>query len=171
MDPSDIEQRVLAAVEATGEPFDVIEVDPRLADTAEFCAHYGFPLETSANCILVASRDETPVVAACLVLAPTRLDVNRRVRRLLGVRRLSFAPPDLTLEVTGMLIGGVTPFALPRTQPSDPDRSLPLWIDERVRAHDRVIVGGGSRSIKLSVTPTALEAVGGEFVTDLATDG
>jgi prolyl-tRNA editing enzyme YbaK/EbsC (Cys-tRNA(Pro) deacylase) len=156
----DIEHRVLAAAEATGEPFDVIEIDPALADTAAFCEHYGFALETSANCILVASRDDPPVLAACLVLATTRLDVNKRVRKRLGVRKCSFAPAELTREATGMEIGGVTPFGLP----SD----LPLWIDARIRGLDRVIVGGGSRALKLHVPPSALTAVGGEFVTDLA---
>lgn len=159
-DPRAVERLVLAAVEATGEPFDVIDVDPALADTAAFCEHYGHPLATSGNCILVASKDQPPAVAACLALATTRLDVNKRVRKLLGVRKLSFAPADLTRELTGMEIGGVTPFGLPR--------GLPTWVDDRIRHLDRVIVGGGSRSIKLSVTPGALAAVGAEFVEDLA---
>ncbi|MEX0592941.1 MAG: YbaK/EbsC family protein [Nitriliruptoraceae bacterium] len=157
-----IEQQVLAAVSATGQPFDVIDVDPSLADTAEFCAHYGYPLNTSGNCILVASRDDEPVMAACLALATTKLDVNKRVRKLLGVRKLSFAPADLTKRVTGMEIGGVTPFSLPT--------ELPIWVDARIADLDRVIVGGGSRSIKLSVPPSALSAIGADFIDDLAVD-
>lgn len=154
------EAQVLRAVEATGEPFEVIEIDPDLADTAAFCERYGYPLETSGNCILVASRDDPPVMAACLALATTKLDVNKRVRKRLGVRKLSFAPAELTREVTGMEIGGVTPFGLPN--------DLPLWIDARIADLDRVIVGGGSRRLKLEVAPAALSAVGGEFVDDLA---
>lgn len=159
---SPLEQQVLAAVDATGLAYDIIDVDPSLADTAEFCAHYGYPLETSGNCILVASKDDEPVMAACLALATTKLDVNKRVRKLLGVRKLSFAPPELTREVTGMEIGGVTPFALPG--------HLPIWVDARIADLERVIVGGGSRSIKLSVPPAALTATGAEFVDDLAVD-
>ncbi|MEX0868391.1 MAG: YbaK/EbsC family protein [Nitriliruptoraceae bacterium] len=157
-----IEQRVLAAVSATGQPYEVIDIDPALADTAEFCAHYGYPLDTSGNCILVASRDDNPVMAACVALATTKLDVNKRVRKLLGVRKLSFAPAELTEQVTGMTIGGVTPFALPG--------DMPLWVDTRIASLDHVIVGGGSRAKKLSVPPAALEAVGGEFVDGLAVD-
>jgi prolyl-tRNA editing enzyme YbaK/EbsC (Cys-tRNA(Pro) deacylase) len=159
-DPRAIEATVLAAVEATGEPYDVIEIDPSLADTAAFCARYGFPLDASGNCIVVASKDDPPVLVACLALATTKLDVNQRVRRRLGVRKASFAPPELTRAATGMEIGGVTPFGLPA--------DLPLWVDQRIADLDRVIVGGGSRSLKLSVTPAALAAIGGEFVPDLA---
>ena len=107
-DVDPIAARALAAVTATGEPFDVVTIDPAFADTAAFCEHYGYGLDISANCLLVASRDEPPALAACLVLATTRLDVNRVVRKLMGVRKLSFAPAELTLERTGMQLGGVT---------------------------------------------------------------
>ena len=155
-----IAARALAAVEATGLPHEVVEIDPALADTAEFCAAYGYALEDSVNCLLVASRDDDPVVAACLVLATTRLDVNRTVRRLLGVKRLSFAPPELTLARTGMELGGVTPFGL--------DPAIPLYADARIADRIRVIVGGGSRAVKLLVPPAALVAVGAVLVPDLA---
>lgn len=156
------ERAVLDAVAATGADHEILEIDPDLADTAAFCEAYGYDPATSGNCILVASRDEPPVVAACVVLATTKLDVNKRVRKLLGVRKLSFASADLTREVTGMEIGGVTPFALPA--------GLPLYVDARIAALDRVLVGGGSRRLKLDVAPAALTAVGGEFVEDLAVD-
>jgi len=127
----------------------MIDCDPELADTAAFCAHYGYPMEQSANTIMVASRRPEGHHAACVVLAVDRLDVNKRVRRLLGVQRLSFAPPEVTAEVTGMLMGGVTPFALPP--------SLPLWIDSWVMELPWVILGGGSRSLKIRVSPHILE--------------
>jgi len=161
VEPADAtEAAVLAAVAATGEPYEVVEIDPALADTAAFCAHYGFPLEASGNCIVVASKDDPPVLASCVALATTKLDVNKRVRRLLGVRKLSFAPAELTREATGMEIGGVTPFGLPG--------SLPLYLDARLGTLDRVVVGGGSRRLKLAVAPAALVAIGGELVEDLA---
>ncbi len=157
-----IAARALAAVAGTGAPYDIVTIDPALADTAAFCEHYGYRLDESANCLLVASRDEPPVVAACMVLATTRLDVNRTVRRLLGVRRLSFAPAELTLERTGMQLGGVTPFGL--------DPTIPLSVDARIMDRERVIVGGGSRSVKLLVAPSALTAIGGQVVEGLANE-
>jgi prolyl-tRNA editing enzyme YbaK/EbsC (Cys-tRNA(Pro) deacylase) len=161
---SDIERLVLEHLDETAAgQHEIIEIDPALADTAEFCAAYGYAPEESANCIVVASRDDEPVVAAALVLATTRLDVNKRLRKLLGVRKLSFAPAELTRELTGMEIGGVTPFALPD--------DLPLYVDTRVMAHDRVIVGGGSRRLKVHVAPsTFLARPRTEVVEDLARD-
>lgn len=159
-DDRSVEHRVLAALDAAGIDHATMEVDPALADTADFCANYGVAPEDSANCIVVASRDEPPRLAACVVLATHRLDVNRTVRKRLGARKASFASAELTRQVTGMTMGGVTPFGLPD--------DLPLWVDEAVMARDEVIVGGGSRSLKLRVAPSALLAVGGEVVPDLA---
>jgi prolyl-tRNA editing enzyme YbaK/EbsC (Cys-tRNA(Pro) deacylase) len=164
VDDDEIEQRVRAAVD--GLPgVDVVDCDPALADTAEFCAAYGYELDDSANAIVVIGRqrnpDVPPVYAACVVLASTRLDVNRVVRTRLGVRKASFAPPEVTSELTGMTMGGVTPFALP------PD--LPLWIDERVMQRQRVVVGGGRRRAKVVGPPAMLLSIpGAEVVPDLA---
>jgi prolyl-tRNA editing enzyme YbaK/EbsC (Cys-tRNA(Pro) deacylase) len=84
----------------------------------------------------------------CLVLAGSRLDVNRTVRKRLGVRRASFASAGETVDLTGMEIGGVTPFGT--TTP------LPLWIDSQVMDCRRVILGGGGRDRKLLVPPATL---------------
>lgn len=152
---------VLDAAAATGHPFEIVPCDPDLADTAAFCATYGYGLDQSANAIVVVGKGEPRVYAACLVLATTRLDVNGTVRRRLGVKKASFAGADETAEMTGMQIGGVTPYGLPD--------GLPLWIDARIMDVPRVIVGGGSRDRKLLVPPGSLAALpGAEVVDDLA---
>lgn len=153
-----IEFRVRAEVAASGFEYELIDCDPELADTAAFCDHYGYPMEQSANTIMVSSRRPEGLHAACVVLAVDRLDVNKRVRKLLGAQRLSFAPPEVTAEVTGMIMGGVTPFALPAT--------LPLWVDQRVMEHPWVILGGGSRSLKIKVSPAILEQLPNAEVVD-----
>jgi prolyl-tRNA editing enzyme YbaK/EbsC (Cys-tRNA(Pro) deacylase) len=142
---------VLAAVAATGLPYEVVACDPDLADTAAFCAAYGFDLDRSANAIVVVGKSDPRVYVACLVLATTRLDVNGVVRKRLGVKKASFASGDETVELTGMQIGGVTPFGLPP--------GLPMWIDARIMDAPEVIVGGGSRDRKLLVPPAALAAL------------
>lgn len=141
----EIEQRVRDALAALGADHTEMPCDPDLADTAAFCEAYGVAPEDSANCILVASRKPEGELALCMVLAPNRLDVNNTVRRLMGVRKLSFASAEITADATGMLIGGVTPFGV-----SD---EIPLYIDSRVMEREKVIVGGGSRSLKINVDP------------------
>ena len=139
-------QRTLAA---SATPYELFPCDPALADTAAFCAAYGFDPADSANTIVIAGKAEPRRYAACVVLAPHRLDVNRVVRVLLGTRRASFAAADETRALTGMEIGGVTPFGLP------PD--LPLWVDARVMTRARIVLGGGSRSWKVIAPPHSAE--------------
>ena len=96
----------------------------------------------------------------CVVLANTRLDVNKVVRKRLGTRKASFAGAEDTKALTGMEIGGVTPIGLPD--------GLPLLVDARVMARERIILGGGGRDRKVHAPPTLLTALGAEVVEDLA---
>ena len=140
---------------------DVIDCDPALADTTQFCAAYGYAMADSANAIVVIGKSNPPVFAICLVLATTRLDVNRAVRKRLGTKKASFASPDDTASLTGMAIGGVTPFAAPP--------GLPIWVDAAVMGREQIVVGGGSRSCKVVGPPAMLlELDGVDIVPDLA---
>ena len=88
-------------------------------------------------------------------------DVNKRVKRLMEVSRASFAGADETRDLTGMMIGGVTPFGLPA--------DMPIYADAKLKALDYVILGGGSRSSKLKLPPAELEKLPGlEFVEGLS---
>lgn len=141
--------------------FEIVDCDPDLADTAAFCEAYGYAAEDSANAIVVVGKSDPPTFAMCLVLADSRLDVNKVVRKKLGARKASFASADQTMELTGMQIGGVTPFGT--------SSELPLWIDSRVMARDQLIIGGGGRDRKLLVPPATLAAhPTAEVVEDLA---
>lgn len=152
---------VLEQLDSLGVDYEVVDCDPDLADTAAFCEAYGYAAEDSANAIVVVGKSDPPAFAMCLVLADSRLDVNKVVRKKLGVRKCSFASADQTVELTGMMIGGVTPFGT--TTPLD------LWIDERVMERERLIIGGGSRDRKLLVPPATLAAhPGAEVVPGLA---
>jgi len=143
-----IDTAVQQQLDRLGTSYELFACDPALADTANFCAAYGFKPEESANTIVVVGKSDPPVYAACVVLATTRLDVNRTVRQKLGRRKASFAPAEETRVITGMEIGGVTVFGLP------PD--LPVWIDSRVMEPERIVLGGGSRSFKVLAPPSIL---------------
>jgi prolyl-tRNA editing enzyme YbaK/EbsC (Cys-tRNA(Pro) deacylase) len=128
-------------------PHEILPCDPALADTAAFCAAYGFDLADSANTIVVAGKSTPPV--------------NRAVRSRLGTRKASFATAEETRSLTGHEIGGVTVFGLPP--------GLPILVDAAVMARERIVLGGGSRSWKVLAPPSILlELDGVELIEGLA---
>ncbi len=139
----------------------VAEIDPDLADTAAFCERYEVGLEVSANCVVVAGRrGENTTLAACVILATTRADVNGLVRKRIDARKASFAPMDTAVELTGMEYGGITPVGLPG--------DWPLLVDQRVIDTDAVIIGSGVRRSKILLPGRALaELPGAEVIADL----
>jgi len=156
----DLHPLVASHVAALGIAFEILDCDPAFADTAAFCEHYGIDPADSANTILVASRRPPGAIAACVVLATTRLDVNRRVRDEMQVKKLSFASTSRTLDATGMEIGGVTAFGLPD--------EMAVFIDQAVVERPKVVVGGGNRRSKLRLDPAGLLAIATARVVDIA---
>jgi prolyl-tRNA editing enzyme YbaK/EbsC (Cys-tRNA(Pro) deacylase) len=130
----------------------VSEIDPDLADTAAFCDHYDVGLDVSANCVVVeAKRADRVWYAACMVLATTRADVNGIVRKHIDARKISFAPMDTAVSLTGMEYGGITPVGLPA--------DWPVLVDRNVADQPRLIIGSGVRGSKLLATTDVLTAL------------
>src|SRR3954471_6793509 len=119
--------------------FVYVDTDPEWADTATFVEHYGQDLlERSANCVVVAGkRGGETMLAACVVLSTTRVDVNGVVRRQLGARKASFASMDTATGKTGMEYGGITPIGLPA--------GWPVLVDAAVVDLPHVLIGSGTR--------------------------
>ena len=157
--PSILHPRVLSSLEASGITYDVMACEPELADTAEFCAHYGISVEEACNAILVTLKTEPRRYVACLVRADSKLDVNRKVSALVGVKRLSFASAEETAELTDMLIGGVTVAGLPA--------DMTIYVDARVMERPRVIIGGGNRHSKVRLAPSELLKLPNAQVADI----
>jgi len=132
---------------------EVAEIDPELADTAAFCQRYGSAPELSANCVVVAGRrGDLTRYAAVVILATTRADVNKSVRKFLDVRKCSFAPMDDAVRLSRMEYGGITPVGLPA--------DWPVLVDERVAsAPAEVVIGSGLRRSKCLVPPAQLAAL------------
>jgi len=167
--PDLLAEPVIAALDAwpagAAVPVDeilVAPIDAALADTAAFCEAYEVGLDASANCVIVAGKRGGDVrYAACLVLATTRADVNGVVRRMLDVRKASFAPMDEAVELTRMEYGGITPIGLPA--------DWPILVDARVAATARVIIGSGARHSKIELPGAALPLLpNAQVVDDLA---
>ncbi|GGF21097.1 YbaK/EbsC family protein [Subtercola lobariae] len=135
----------------------VVEIDPELSDTAATQEAYGLEAEALANCVIVAGRrDGDERIAACLVSAATRADVNGVVRRRLDVRKASFLARESATELTGMEFGGITPIGLPE--------GWPVLIDSAVAASALVVIGSGIRRSKLIVPGTLLARLPGAEV-------
>ena len=145
--PAQPHEKVVEGLQRCGITYSVFQCHPDLADTAIFCEHYGFAPEVTANTIIAAGKTD-PVKYACgVILATTKLDVNKKVCSLLGIKRASFASSDQTMELTGMQIGGVTPFGLP---------DIPIYLDSRLMSLGELVLGGGNRSTKILLAPGEL---------------
>ncbi|MEZ0493689.1 YbaK/EbsC family protein [Kineococcus sp. TBRC 1896] len=141
----------------------VADIDPDLADTAALVEAAGVPLDGSANCVVVAGKREGQErVAACVVLASTRADVNGAVKRLLEVRKASFLAMDRAVEESGMEHGGITPVGLPA--------GWRLLVDRRVAQTDWLLIGSGVRRSKLVVRGSDLAGRPGAEVVDICLD-
>ena len=137
----------------------VVDIDPDLADTAAMSEAYDIPMTASGNCVVVSgARAGDERIAACVVRADTRADVNTLVRKLLDVRKCSFLPMDRAVEETGMEHGGITPLGLPAG-----------W---RILVHDAlldepvVVLGSGVRRSKLLVPGRLLADLPGAEVVE-----
>lgn len=154
---------VLVALEAAGRLDDVgvVEIDPDLSDTAATREAYGLDADSLVNCVVVGgARDGEERIAACLVTASKRADVNGFVRRRLDVRKASFLPREQAVAATGMEFGGITAFGLPR--------GWPVLVDAAAVAAPLVVVGSGVRRSKLVVPGTLLSRLpGAEVSADL----
>ena len=137
----------------------VVEIDPDLADTAALTEAYSLPLEASVNCVLVAgSRAGEERIAACLVAADTRADVNTVVRKLLDVRKASFLPMDRAVAESGMEYGGITPIGLPA--------AWRVLVDAAVLAVPAAMIGSGVRRSKIILPGSALGDLPGAEVVE-----
>ena len=142
---------------ADGDAVHVAEIDPELADTAALTAAYDLPLEASGNCVVVGGRrDGAERIAACVVRADTRADVNNLVKRRLDVRKASFLAMDEAVTRTGMEYGGITPVGLP-----DDWR---LFVDASLLEQEVVILGSGLRRSKLLLPGPVLASLPGAEV-------
>ncbi|HSX31696.1 MAG TPA: YbaK/EbsC family protein [Candidatus Saccharimonadales bacterium] len=145
----DLLPSVKAALQDAGIVYDTMDCDPALADTVAFCQYYGFRLGEAANAIIVVGKTDPLTFACCIVLATTKLDVNKAVCKQMGVKRASFAGFAQSAQITGMESGGVTPFGLPA--------DMPMYVDAAVLQPARVVMGGGNRSSKVVLSPKELQ--------------
>ena len=154
------DNNVVQSLKKLGVGYELIYIDPSYSDTNAFCERYGYPPEQTCNTILVTSKKGIKKYATCVVLATRKLDVNKRVKKLLAVPKVSFASSEEMVALTGMQVGGMTPIGLPS--------GLPVYVDAEIMAREWVILGGGSRDLKIKASPEIFEKLGAQVVSGLA---
>lgn len=139
----------------------VSKIDADFADTAKFCEEYKIGLGEGANCVVLeAKRVDKRWFVACLILATSRADINKKIRKYLEARRVSFAPMDQAVEETGMEYGGITPIGLPD--------DWQILVDEQVVQQEKLIIGSGIRGSKLLVDGDTFNNLANTTVMDIA---
>ena len=138
-------------LEGTKLDFEIIDCESDSADTSIFCKKYGIKLEDSANTIVVKSKTGELKYAACVLLATTKLDTNKTIRKKLNTHKVSFADFEESEKLTNMQIGGVTPIELPK--------NIPLWVDSRVMQRKIIVLGGGNRTSKIKISPNIFKFI------------
>jgi prolyl-tRNA editing enzyme YbaK/EbsC (Cys-tRNA(Pro) deacylase) len=151
----------LAALAAAGllDAVGVVEIDPAVSDTATTQEVFGLSMDVLANCVIVGGKREgVERIAACLVLATGRADVNNVVKRTLDVRKASFLPQERAVELTGKEYGGITPIGLPE--------NWPILVDRQVVDAEVVVIGSGVRRSKILLPGQVLSRLPGAQVID-----
>src|SRR4051794_16171869 len=135
----------------------VVEFAPGSAAPAAMSERYDVPMADGANCVVVTGKREGEErMAACVVRADTRADVNNLVKRTLDVRKASFLPMDRAVAESGMEYGGITPIGLP-----------PGWrilVDQACLDVPAAVIGSGVRRSKLLVPGRLLGEIPGADV-------
>jgi Cys-tRNA(Pro) deacylase len=158
---SKLQDIVEQSLKNAGIAYKVLPCSPDFADTAAFCEEYGVAVEQAANTIIVASKKVEPTkYVVCIAPGNMRLDVNNMVRKLMEVKRASFASAEDTKALSGMMIGGVTPFGI---------KDIPIYVDANVLKQKEVVMGGGNRSAKVLLNPQELTKLPNvQIIEDLA---
>lgn len=136
------ERDALDALAAMGLDFRVIRHGP-VRSLAEAAAARGVEPVDVVKSLVVRRADDDYV----FVLVPGDRTISwPKLRRLLGVSRLSMPDADTAREVTGYERGTITPFGS--------SRAWPVIADERLRER-QVTLGGGDHGVAVAVDADA----------------
>lgn len=130
-------------------------------DTAEEAARArGVPLAALVKTLVLRlSGDDYRLVA----ISGDRVIDWPKVRRQLGVTRVSMADEDALVAVTGYVRGTVTPFGA--------TGGWPLIVDASVLEHDEVSLGGGEHGVAIHLAPSDLVECFDAVVADVTKPG
>lgn len=149
------EERAVAALEATGIPFEITR-HGRVATLEEAAAARGVEPARLIKTIVVRRADGDFL----FVLVPGDRQISwPKLRALLGVSRLSMPDKDVAFEVTGYERGTITPFGS--------FHRWPVVADSRLGEPGPVSIGGGAHGVGATVDAVDLTTVLDATVADV----
>lgn len=138
----------------------VSKINPELSDTAAFCDEYKVAPEDCVNCVIVeAKRGDKVWYVACMIQATKRADVNGIVRKEVDAKKISFAPMEKAVSMSGMEFGAINPIGLPE--------DWVILVDSDAAKLEKAIIGSGIRESKLLISGSLLASLPNSRVLDL----
>ena len=136
---------------------DYVVVSTRPANSVEEAARLrGMSVAAILKTIVVRRGDGDYV----FVLVPGDRSIDwGKLRRHLGVRRLSLPDASMALEATGYERGAITPFGSTGT--------WPVVADSAMLSLEEVSIGGGAHGVSITMSPTDLRNYLGADVADV----
>lgn len=154
----------ISFLQASGKPFRQYETEVDGVDYSSidigtyFAEQIGMPGERVYKS-LMASAQGTLVMG---LIPVTRKISLKNLANAIDKKKATMVPPDQAEEFSGSVIGGISPFGL--------KTPMPVVIDKGAFAHATIAISGGSRELKVEVTPTHAVELLGAIVADIATD-
>jgi Ala-tRNA(Pro) deacylase len=151
MSPMPVSDRLAQWLREAGVAFDLVEHAP-VHTSVEAALARGTRLEQGAKALVVRADEQ---FVHCVLPAHLRID-NAALRAIVGARKLRFASRQELLELTGCEPGAVPPFGNLF--------GLPVFLDEALRANDRVAFNAGSSTVSITMRCVDLVRVSGATV-------
>lgn len=154
----------VAFLQASGKPFRVFETDVDGVDFstidigAFFAEQMGIPGERVYKS-LMASAQGTLVMGLVPVTGKISL---KALANAVGKKKATMVPPTEAEELSGSVVGGISPFGLLTP--------MPIVVDQGAFAHPTIAVSGGNRQLKVELTPADLVDMLGATIAAIALD-
>ena len=137
-------KKILAHLDSLGIAYEKLEHEPVTTSDAAAGARAS-RLEQGAKALIIKAKDD---FYHLIISAAARLD-NKKLRRVLGSRKMRFARDEELFELTGCHTGAVPPFGNLF--------GLPVYMDDCLLAEDTVYFNCGSHTVSLRMSREDLQ--------------
>ncbi len=151
-------------LQASGKPFRVFETEVDGVDFSSidigafFAEQMGIPGERVYKSLMASAQGQL-----VMGLVPVTQKISlKSLAHAVGKKKATMVPPAEAEELSGSIIGGISPFGLATP--------MPIVVDQGAFAHPTIAVSGGSRELKVELTPADLVDMLGATIAEIALD-